>query len=304
MWKNSIIFAPAKYYRVPNAMPTQNSCPYNSVDCPCTKDCPRHGKCCECVKHHKDAGTNLPTCLRGIDWLLPSVVTIDPGENIPSSSIGAVGNVKDDGGFEVTVRGFVYSTLPYPSLDNGVNIEAGSGVGYFSANITGITPAQKPYYIRAYATNERGTIYGEQVVITPERAQYASLKTMSYGGYTYKIKFIGSLSWGSGMSTCANMKLGDYDDWFMPNDSEVQAILDAYKVWNVLSATETNLMVEGCTELWSSNKANTGYAHYYHIDCSDSYCDALKWLCNNSAFAASTDGIKGVFAVRKYRTEN
>ena len=238
------------------------------------------------------------------DWGLPSVVTIDPGENITSSSIGAAGNVTDDGGFEVTVRGFVYSTAPYPSLYDGVNIEAGSGVGYFSANITGITPTQTTYYIRAYATNERGTRYGEQVVITPERAQYASLKTMSYGGYTYKIKFIGSLSWGSGMSTCANMKLGDYDDWFMPNDSEVQAILDAYKVWNVLLPTKTNLMVEGCTELWSSNKANTGYAHYYHIDCSDSYCNALKWLCNNSAFAASTDGIKGVFAVRKYRTEN
>ena len=69
MSENSSTFAPAKYNGVPNAMPTQNSCPYNSVDCPCTKDCPRHGKCCECVKHHKDAGTNLPACLRGIDWL-------------------------------------------------------------------------------------------------------------------------------------------------------------------------------------------------------------------------------------------
>ena len=47
-----------------NSMAAQNSCPYNTVDCPCTKDCPRHGKCCECVKHHKAAGNKLPACLR------------------------------------------------------------------------------------------------------------------------------------------------------------------------------------------------------------------------------------------------
>ncbi len=44
-------------------------CPYNNIDCPCTKEgCPRHGKCCECVAHHKAHGTKLPACLRGIDW--------------------------------------------------------------------------------------------------------------------------------------------------------------------------------------------------------------------------------------------
>ena len=43
-------------------------CPHNSIECPCTHDCPRHGKCCECVAHHKAAGKKLPACLRGIEW--------------------------------------------------------------------------------------------------------------------------------------------------------------------------------------------------------------------------------------------
>ena len=51
-------------------------CPYNHIDCPCPKEgCPRHGKCCECVAHHKAAaianpnGTpKLPACLRGLEW--------------------------------------------------------------------------------------------------------------------------------------------------------------------------------------------------------------------------------------------
>ena len=40
-----------------------------NINCPCTKEgCPRHGKCCECVAHHKAHATKLPACLRGIDW--------------------------------------------------------------------------------------------------------------------------------------------------------------------------------------------------------------------------------------------
>ncbi len=47
----------------------RNACPHNAIDCPCTKEgCPRHGKCCECVAHHKAHATKLPACLRGIEW--------------------------------------------------------------------------------------------------------------------------------------------------------------------------------------------------------------------------------------------
>ena len=32
----------------------------NTRPCPCTYDCPRHGKCCECVAHHRQ--DSLPAC--------------------------------------------------------------------------------------------------------------------------------------------------------------------------------------------------------------------------------------------------
>ncbi|MCK9322694.1 MAG: hypothetical protein M0P07_01840 [Candidatus Methanomethylophilaceae archaeon] len=32
-------------------------------DCPKT-ECPRHGKCCECVAYHRDEKQNIPVCLR------------------------------------------------------------------------------------------------------------------------------------------------------------------------------------------------------------------------------------------------
>ncbi|MGD9131796.1 MAG: hypothetical protein PVH73_09530 [Candidatus Bathyarchaeota archaeon] len=37
---------------------------YIAPNCPCPeKECPRHGKCEECVKHHKEKGED-PYCAR------------------------------------------------------------------------------------------------------------------------------------------------------------------------------------------------------------------------------------------------
>ena len=34
----------------------------NQRPCPCTYDCPRHGKCCACVAHHRDRDEGVPGC--------------------------------------------------------------------------------------------------------------------------------------------------------------------------------------------------------------------------------------------------
>ena len=34
----------------------------NKRDCPCTYDCPRHGRCWECVAHHRDHNEGVPGC--------------------------------------------------------------------------------------------------------------------------------------------------------------------------------------------------------------------------------------------------
>ncbi len=38
-----------------------NACD-NNRPCPCTYDCPRHGKCCACVAHHRDNNEGVPGC--------------------------------------------------------------------------------------------------------------------------------------------------------------------------------------------------------------------------------------------------
>lgn len=41
-----------------------NACQHNQNECTCANvDCPRHGKCCECVAAHK-AGGSVPNCMK------------------------------------------------------------------------------------------------------------------------------------------------------------------------------------------------------------------------------------------------
>ena len=40
----------------------QNNTCSNSRECPCTYDCPRHGRCCACVAHHRDHNEGVPGC--------------------------------------------------------------------------------------------------------------------------------------------------------------------------------------------------------------------------------------------------
>ena len=66
----------------------------------------------------------------------------------------------NDGGNTVTARGVCWSTSSNPTVSNS-HTTNGTGTGSFTSNITGLT-ANTTYYVRAYATNSKGTAYGEQ----------------------------------------------------------------------------------------------------------------------------------------------
>ena len=196
---------------------------------------------------------------------LPSVTTTVIGENVTSSSAIGGGNVTDDGGYSVTARGVCWSTLPNPTIADSKTIN-GSGKGYFSSNITGIDlTGSNTYYVRAYATNVNGTMYGQTVTISKDNLDYANLPSVQYGGYTYRLyPDMGKMTWSAANSACENLNYGGYSDWYLPTQEELPNLIQIQTVGWMFDGT-TNAYGDFMTTYWSSTPVDADYDMFYYI---------------------------------------
>lgn len=94
---------------------------------------------------------------------LPSVTTHEV-TNITTNYAVASGEVTDEGGGTVSERGICLDTEHNPSIE-GNHVANGSGLGYFMVSMSNLAEGNT-YYVRAYATNEAGTEYGDEVTFT------------------------------------------------------------------------------------------------------------------------------------------
>ena len=84
--------------------------------------------------------------------------------NIGFTTATCGGGIKYYGDDEITSRGVCWSTSPNPTINDNKTTD-GSGTGSYTSNLSNLTP-NTTYYVRAYATNEKGTAYGAQKSFT------------------------------------------------------------------------------------------------------------------------------------------
>ncbi len=87
-------------------------------------------------------------------------LTTNPVSNVTSIEAKSGGNISENWGYEITSRGVCWSKTSNPTLEDN-KTEDGSGTGSFESEITGLEK-NSIYYVRAYATNEPGTAYGNE----------------------------------------------------------------------------------------------------------------------------------------------
>lgn len=121
---------------------------------------------------------------------LPSVST----KVVSDTTATCGGNVTNDGGAKVTARGVCWNTTGNPTIMDSHTTD-GSGLGEFTSSLTGLVPLTT-YYVRAYATNDLGTAYGEEknftTIITWSET---GIITDVRDGKTYKTVKIGNQWW-------------------------------------------------------------------------------------------------------------
>lgn len=94
------------------------------------------------------------------DLQLPVVQTLDV-KNIGFSSAIVGGDVVDDKGLQILVKGVCWGTSANPTI-NKLKTDNGGGSGKFDSALGGLS-SSTTYFVRAYATNENGTTYGKDI---------------------------------------------------------------------------------------------------------------------------------------------
>jgi len=91
---------------------------------------------------------------------LPVLTTVEISK-ITQNTATSGGIITSEGGLKVTARGVCWSLNPNPTINDSITKDS-VGIGEFTSNISTLI-ANMTYYIRAYATNSKGTAYGNQV---------------------------------------------------------------------------------------------------------------------------------------------
>jgi uncharacterized protein (TIGR02145 family) len=195
----------------------------------------------------KKRKTNMAKCLIGVIVCLavsceistvPTVQTLEVSE-IEEYSATCGGIVTSNGGSEVAIRGVVWNTTPLPTLSNCEgNTYDGQGIGMFDSRLDNLSD-ETTYYVRAYATNSKGTGYGNEIEFTTPQADYGTFID-SRDGNTYKWVRIGTQIW-----MAENLK---YIPFVCPGDAECGIWVYDYYETSVshINAVTNNYLDYGC----------------------------------------------------------
>lgn len=174
----------------------------------------------------------------------PTVSTSNTVNNITQTTAVCGGTVHNDYGYEVTARGVCWSTIPNPTIADSYTTD-GTGTGNFTSNLTNLTDSTT-YYLRAYATNQNGTAYGEERVFT------------TLGDYINGHKYVDlGLPSGTKWATCnvgasQEWEFGDYYAWGETETKEEYYIGNCRTYHMELTNISGNPTFDAATVHWGS----------------------------------------------------
>ena len=161
--------------------------------------------------HGVSYGNEVTFTTLGSDLPILETTTIS---NISSTAFTSGGNISFEGIGSISLRGVCWSVNNPPTTSNPKTND-GAGMGAFTSEVSGLDPNYS-YYVRAYATNDAGTAYGNLLYL---KAYQNSVSDVD--GNLYQTVAIGTQVW-----TVENLKVTKYQ-----NGEAIENIKDD-ALWN------------------------------------------------------------------------
>jgi uncharacterized protein (TIGR02145 family) len=231
---------------------------------------------------------------------LPTLATV-PAINITDTSAIVGGNITTDGGATITSRGLCWGTTVIPTINNNKTTN-GTGTGAFTGTITGLK-ADSIYYVRAYATNSVGTVYGTQIsfkTLNPAAQNVTDIDgnvyhTINIGKQTWMVENLKTTRLNDSTSVALTTNSNQWINATTPgycwvnndlnNKNTYGALYNFYaassaklapKGWHVPTQAEVNTLISylGGFQLAGSALKESGNVHWYssNTDATNSSC--------------------------------
>ena len=188
--------------------------------------------------------------------ILPEVTTLEPTD-IEGTTATFKGTIVSGGEPVYNECGFVYGTSPNPTINDNKVIMDISGEGTFTLYRTGLP--NKTYYVRAYAINEAGIAYGENVEVT-----YLPYVIIPNSNLMVQKEDLGWMYWDDANRACNNSVVGGFSDWRLPTLDELSLIYQNKQyIGNIKGGEYWSKNSEKALDMrYGSSENSSGYACY------------------------------------------
>lgn len=203
------------------------------------------------------------------------VVTTTAMSNVTFETATTGGTIVANGGEEVTACGVCWGTTENPDLTGLYTIDEPTD-GVFVSEIDGLEP-DMTYYVRAYATNSKGTAYGNQITFSTSTEPTITVEDPALQAYLI-------------------------ENFDLSNDGKLQ-ISEAEEIVSIEAPERGITTIAGIEQLTALKELHLQYNNLTSVDLSKNPALEIVWLFNNPALTTiNTAGLENLKYLHAYET--